>query len=510
MPKDTPELSNYQKAGLEILRTDPTHVTQKLTIKDKKAKFVRLEFNTEQWEIHEAFKSRVSLIILKGRQIGCSTGIAGELFVMAFTSEDPITIVIITHKMAASKELLKMHKTFYSKLPEAIQELNPVVVNNETEFEFQSGARFVAMAAGSEGGIRAFTANVCHLSEFSRMKKPDEVLDAAVAAVNDGILIYETTAKFYGDAMHQEIIKYEKHEHNHNKWKFIFFDWRDHAEYTCDPSGYQFSQEERDIQEELQLTDGQLAWRKDKIAALNSLAKFHKEYPTSVEEAYELTGDSFFHKNDLDSLLIKVLPLGRWTRISDFDPGDAYVISADPSGGHGGDPAAITITSKKTGNPALVYGDKFTTPTELADLIIVLSKKWGDAVVIVESNNHGGTVLAIFEERGFYNLWKDENGKDWYTTTQSKQIIFNNLKHNLKTSKITVLDHLTAIELKYVQIDEDENVIFPKSKVTHCDKAMTLALGQHALESVTLPEMNPLDIWAQEDRAQRRNPNRRY
>jgi len=107
MPKE----ANFE--ALELLREYKSDFIEKLTIIDKDGKRVFLTLNEEQTLIWQEFSLNKSLILLKPRQIGASTGISAALFVEAFTSSDPITIVVLTHKKDATEQIMRMHHTYY-------------------------------------------------------------------------------------------------------------------------------------------------------------------------------------------------------------------------------------------------------------------------------------------------------------------------------------------------------------------------------------------------------------
>ena len=107
-----------------ILRTlkDPRLFISKLMIKDKKGKLTALKPNAEQLQIIDAFENKKEhLVVLKSRQIGSSTIVSAYLFWKWYTSTEPITIAILSHKLQSSKHLLEMWFKFYDNLPGPLQ-----------------------------------------------------------------------------------------------------------------------------------------------------------------------------------------------------------------------------------------------------------------------------------------------------------------------------------------------------------------------------------------------------
>lgn len=129
--------------NINDILADPLLFISRLKIIDKKGKLVYLNPSEEQIKIVEALHEGKDTIILKPRQIGSSTIICAYFFWCAYTSQDPQTYAILSHKLASSKHILEIHKTFYYNLPAALQK--KLSVENSTEIRFEdSGAGIVA------------------------------------------------------------------------------------------------------------------------------------------------------------------------------------------------------------------------------------------------------------------------------------------------------------------------------------------------------------------------------
>ena len=155
-----------KKEHKKLLRliADPVQFISRLKIVDKRGKLIRLIPNEEQIKIITALENGGDTLILKGRQIGSSTIVSAYLFWKAYTSTEPVSIAILSHKLASSKHLLEIHKTFYNNLPAFLQ--RPLSVENTTEIKFaDSGASIIAVSAEGKGGLRSFTCSYLHISE---------------------------------------------------------------------------------------------------------------------------------------------------------------------------------------------------------------------------------------------------------------------------------------------------------------------------------------------------------
>lgn len=492
--------------ALSLLRKNLDKFISKLTIIDKNGKAIPFEPNQEQHKIFDTLHSNMSTIILKPRQIGASTGISASLFATAFTSEDPITIVVLTHKAEATKQIIRMHHTLYDNLPKPIQNLNPATERNKTLLQFESGARIIGMSARADGGLRTFTANIVHISEFAFAKDPEELLATATAAVNDGQLIYESTANFPNDALYNEITKYLTKQYRHDEWSYLFFAWCDHKEYSKPvPKGFQPTQDELVLLKEYNLTKGQLVWRRSKIAQ-NGIDKFLREYPLTLEEAYRVTGSTYFRYQDFEMMNIINVSNQEWTTFEEPKEDDQYAIGVDTSGGVGRDYAVVVVMSKRTNSPVLIYRSNTVSPIQLAEYIQHIAERYNRALVLVEANNYGLATINELSHVGYNRLWKEQN-KDFLTTTKTKPLLFENLRKQIRSGLIRQLDSITVSELRSIIVDEKGIIKFGQNGDSHCDSAMALALCCWCLDAVSLKTESYLPKWIREKRSDRIRKN---
>ena len=276
---------------------DPHRFINKLKIRDKSGKVIRLKLTNEQ---NKMLKSLMlddkGTLVLKARQIGASTVTSAYLFWKWYSSEEPITIALLSHKLESAKQLFKMFQRFYSQLPKSLR--RPLEVQNTQTLKFQdSGAEILALSSQGEGGLRSFTANYIHISEFAFASDPEELMATARAALNEGKLIIESTANYYNDCLHVEVLKAQRGEAD---WDYNFFPWSDHAEYKkeipVDESGaplIEWSGEERNLLSMNELSGEQVYWRRSQIEKFG-YEKFRREYPLTVEDAYAQVGDAYF------------------------------------------------------------------------------------------------------------------------------------------------------------------------------------------------------------------------
>jgi hypothetical protein len=222
---------SLSRADIERIVSDPLEFCSRLSIIDKQGRQRKLHLNDEQVEIIEALKAGDDVLICKARQIGSSTAMAAYFFWRWYTAPEPETYVVLSHKLASSKHLLKMHKFFYVTMPAFLK--RPLSVDNTTDMVLaDTGATLMAASAGGDGGLRSFTATGLHISEFAFSENADELKATAISALNGNQLVIESTANFYGDPLHRE---YQLWEGELVGYNFLFFPWTKHQAYTEEP-----------------------------------------------------------------------------------------------------------------------------------------------------------------------------------------------------------------------------------------------------------------------------------
>jgi hypothetical protein len=479
------------------ISADPFSFISRLKIVDKRGKIVPLTLNGEQKKIIETLEEGEPLLILKGRQIGSSTVVCGYYFWKIWCSQDPMTHVIMTHKLQSSKQLLKIFKTMYENLPTPLKRELSVI--NSTEMRFSSGAGVVAQSAGGEGGLRSFTCSSLHISEYAFAPNPEELKATAISALNEGQLVIESTANHWDDALHREIISAQRGE---SRWNYLFFPWFEHREYcTTHPSLKEedLSEYEREIKCRWGLSLGQIEWRREREGKLGR-DKFRREYPLDINDAYSMTGNTWLIEDDIKHIeTLQVHPI-TYNELSPYSPSDVYSIGVDTSGGTGGDWSTVVVLSKRTGQPVAIWRDNRTSPVELAGHIERIGTKWGKALVLVESNNYGHVVINELGHLGYTALWKDEGGKDWSTTSKSRTIALEGLRSALKEGRIHTLDNITLSELRGITVDPLGHIELNRTGGTHCDNVVALALALKCSEKVKLRNDVHLPEWVKKSR----------
>lgn len=480
-------MSYLSNPDIKKILSDPVKFIKRLKIKDKTGKIVHLHPNDEQTKIIETLELGKDLIVCKPRQIGSTTIVAAYLFWKAYTSEEPITVALLSHKIDSVRHILRIFKTFYENLPNFLR--NPLKEDSASKIVFSNGATILCASASSKGGLRSFTCSYLLLSEFAFSENADELKATAVSAVNGGQMIIESTANYFGDPLHLEIETAQRGEANYN---YLMFPWYEHSEYsTLVPDDFILSPDEEHIKDLYDLDDSQIYWRRIMIQKLGA-DKFRREYPACLSDAYSQAGDAYLTEEDLQYVEEIKIDNSRWNPLHSPSPSDSYAIGVDVGSGTGSDYSVAVVMSKTTGGIVAIFRCNMTTPTDLAQELFSISQEYNGAKILVEANNVG---IVVIQSLQGCNLWKTSEDKNWTTTAQNKRVMFEELKESIRTGSINIIDTVTLGELRSIKLDKHYNISLTRANGTHCDSAVALALASQCLKSVRLPSRPMLPQW---------------
>lgn len=304
------------------LKNDFGRYAPLLEIRTKADAFQRLKLNRTQTELHARLERQreergyVRAVILKGRQMGCSTYIAGR-FYWRVTHREGVRAYVLAHTDPATQNLYGMVQHYHAAMNILMQPTLGKANANELAFaELGSGYK-VATAGGKEVG-RSDTIQYVHGSEVGFWGKNGGKLVAGlmqtVPKTGETEIVLESTANGLGDAFHTYFTKALKGD---SEFEAIFFPWFLHEEYTAPaPDDWMPSEEWAQYglscylpagithPEIKQLTRDQLywAWRESRtLGQANGLTDsdkiswaFRQEYPATASEAFQTGGQTPF------------------------------------------------------------------------------------------------------------------------------------------------------------------------------------------------------------------------
>jgi len=282
----------------------PYYAKTCLKIVTKAGEVVPFVFNRAQEILHRKIEEQrartgmVRIVILKGRQLGCSTYVQARYFHQ--TNFRPnLSAYVLAHQAESTLKIYSITSKFQTNLPPAIK--FPLIKNTERSMVIENGSSYSVGTAGSAEIGRGLTIHLLHGSEVAFYENSDQLSTGLLQAVPDVAgteMIMESTANgpgnWFYDLCYGAIA-------GKNGFELVFIPWYMDEGYM-DP--LPLSERELDTKEqqyyEAHKADGltlhHLSWRRRKISAFGDKEyKFLAEYPFNVDEAFVRAEGRFFN-----------------------------------------------------------------------------------------------------------------------------------------------------------------------------------------------------------------------
>lgn len=473
-------------------------------ILDKNQNLVTFEMNRAQRIFHETKTPRS--IVLKSRQLGFTT-------YEAIDSLDDTLFEQNTQALMLSYDEKSMLSIFDNKinlawanLPEELQALYSLDSDRANRLKFNWGDKsFSSIEVRTKG--RSGTYSRLHISEFAKICKDSpaaarEIIGGTLPSVPaSGRVTIESTPEdangYFYDMFMDAWLRGEPK--TPVDYKAFFFNW------TYDDAELEqlIPLEDVDIPKKFveyknkhKLSQREITYYYYKWLSLaKDDRELKRQYPTTVEEAFEYAGDKLFDTEKLLSMSLREPKdsYGGWKYYTDYRPGHRYGLGADPSGGGGNDNATIAVidfdASDSTGykRPEVVatYANDRITPDLFAYEIKNGGTRYGNCIAAVESNNHGHATLAILKGI-YYNLYKEikkdksidvkTDNLGWNTNKATKPKMIFDLNTAVNETILNVPDSDTVREMQGYPRDDLDNYIKDDGN-KHFDRVICLAIA---------------------------------
>jgi len=370
-----------------------------LKIATKKGDVVPLALNKAQLYIHERAEKQlrergfVRMMILKGRQQGASTYIAGRFYYKA-TGMTGSKIGILTHEQTATDNLFNMVRRYHDNCPGLLKPSTAADSAKELWFD-KIDVRYQISTAGAKATGRSSTIQLFHGSEVAFWPNAAGHMAGLGQALpmepgTEGYL--ESTANGIGNLFHtlwQNAVRGE------SEYEAVFVPWFWEDGYTKEvPKGFELDSDEAEYRDAFNLSYGQMVWRRMKIATDfgNDIALFNQEYPATAEMAF-MAGSK--------KALISPILVSEATKPKKIETGGPLIIGVDPAE-YGGDHTGIVV---RHGRKVIEIQRIKMGPMELVGHIgLMIERLDPDAVCIDVGGSHGVADRLI--EQHFKNIYK--------------------------------------------------------------------------------------------------------
>jgi hypothetical protein len=488
------------------------------SIVDKQQKAVTFTRNEAQEHFNKHKHTRN--ILLKARQLGFTTDEAVDsLDDMAFKPN--FHILFLAHiKEEAQRIFSRKIKYAWDKFK--LKGFYKTVKNDAGTLEVDYGESPDPQLDHAHSSIyvsnsgRSGTYARIHVTELAKMErinsaKAKEFIAGTIPALPiDCRIDIESTAEgdfgLFHDMYYAAFERWEWLQKNGieplpTDWKPHFYNWTwDKAEIAKTPRIIPFTEMHNaeyfmKLKKLHNLTDLEISYYYIKYLTLNKdLETLQQEYPTTWQEAFVSSGGKFFPIEMLTFQMPRQgLKLGDWTFYAQYNKKHRYVMGVDPSGGAGGDNAVIEVLDVNTGEQVAEYVSDRTTPDQLAIECVQYAKKFGNALIVPEINNHGLAFVVKCKELQYTNIYarttfdkdtdKEKAELGFLTTRNTKPLILYALSFALGEMGIFVYSDLMLKELRAYPKSELDDLPTAKSIKAldgmgkHFDRVIALALA---------------------------------
>ena len=393
-----------------------------LKVRTRTGAFAPLQPNRAQKEF-ERRRGRAN-IVLKARQMGISTWVAGRFFLKTVTQPGTLSVQV-AHTQEAAEEIFRVVRRFHSELPEELREgvLRTSRANARSLVFPELDSEYRVESAGDPNAGRGLTVQNLHCSEVARWPGDARATLAGLLATmpaERGEVVLESTAQGAHGCFYEEWMGAEA-----NGWVRHFFPWWWEASYWLDAGEDAESEEERALVSKHGLTREQIAFRRRLQRQFGVLAR--QEYPESADDCFLASGSCVFDTEAIDRRLREAPPPveRRWAAALEVwlkpMPGREYLVAVDPAGGGSeGDYAAMQVLDAATGLQCAEFQGRCGL-LEIAERAATIGREYNGATLIVERNNHGAGVLAYLTGVVQYaRLYEQDGQPGWLTTALSR------------------------------------------------------------------------------------------
>jgi hypothetical protein len=316
-------------------------------------------------------------IILKSRQLGISTLVAGySLWLMLFHKDK--NILCIATKQETAKNMVTKVKFMFENLPSWLK--IPAEENNKLTLRLSNGSQVKAVSAAGDAG-RSEAVSLLIIDEAAFIDGIGEIWASAqqTLATGGGAIVLSTPYGT-GNWFHQTWVRAEAGE---NQFLPIKLPWYVHPE--------------RDEN-----------WRKKQDELLGDPRLAAQECDCD----FNTSGDVVFYPEYIDFIMSTYVkdPLERrgvdrnlWI----WEPADysrSYMVVADVARGDSKDFSAFHIIDIDTNTQVAEYKGQLS-PKEFGYLLVGIATEYNEALLVVENNNIGWATLDAIQERGYKNLY---------------------------------------------------------------------------------------------------------
>jgi len=403
-----------------------------LRVRDRDGQLQPLVANAAQREF-ERRRGRQN-IVLKARQMGMTTWVAGRFFLRTILKPGTLTVQV-AHTQAAAEAIFRVVQRMWENLPEDLREgpLRRTRANAGQMVFGEIDSEFRVWSAGDENAGRGLSIQNLHCSEVSRWSGDARATLAGLRAAlaPGGEVVLESTPNGAYGAFYEEWQRGEgpgsrvQGSEGDGLVRHFLPWWMEPAYVGAAVDVGLMREDELALVERVGLSEEQVGFRRGLERSYGGLRL--QEFAEDAESCFKATGSCCFDVEAIEQRLAELdepMERRRGGALLVWLPaqvGKDYCVAVDTAGGgEDGDFAAVQVIEIASGLQCAELQERLR-PSELARVTAELAREYGGALVAVERNNHGAAVIAYLQtSEGYRRLYRQGGEVGWLTTSASK------------------------------------------------------------------------------------------
>lgn len=380
------------------------------------------------------FKDHRFNIILKARQLGISTIVAGyAAWLLLFRREKQVMVVATKFKTAANLviKVKKMLKT----LPEWMM-IADIVIDNQSSFELNNGSKINASTTSAKDAGRSESLSLLIVDEAAFVEGMEELWTGILPTITTGgRCIALSTPNGVGNWFYKT---YTDAEAETNLFNAINLPWSVHP----------------DRDEE---------WFREQTKNMSK-----REVAQEFECSFNMSGETVISPDDMLSITEKTKEPNHRTGFDrnywiweEPKTGVGYLISADVSRGDGADNSVFHVFRLDNFEQVAEYQGK-PNHDMFAMMLNSVGKEYGNALMVVENNNVGFNVLDKLQTLEYPNLYYSTKGShefvDQLTAEYSENGVIPGFSTTSKTRPLIIAKMEEFVRNKIIKINSPRTV----------------------------------------------------
>jgi hypothetical protein len=375
---DQPNIKDIIKQEYIKCMTDPAHFMKKYCmIQHPTRGRIQFQLYPFQEKVLHQFQKNNYNIVLKSRQLGISTLVAGfSLWMMIFSKDK--NILCIATKQDTAKNMVTKVRFMYDNLPSWLRGAEKPLENNKLLLKLTNGSQVKAVSAAGDAG-RSEAVSLLLIDEAAFIDSIDEIFASAQQTLaTGGGCIALSTPNGTGNWFHKT---WAKAEIGDNSFVPIRLKWVVHPERNQ-------------------------AWRDQQDADLGMRLAAQEcdcDFSTSGDTVFESDDIKWFEANLMEPVEKRGVDGNLWIW-EQPDYNRNYLVTADVARGDGKDYSACHVFDIENAVQVAEYRGQIGT-RDYGHLLVALASEYNDALLSIENANVGWDTVNTVIDRGYRNIY---------------------------------------------------------------------------------------------------------